>query len=67
MVRKVAARVPWIGFAVFGWTYVLRDLLPSWIPSGFGFERVARPNLIVMWAIGRLEPHVNRNPALTDQ
>jgi hypothetical protein len=59
IVRKGTARVPWIGYAVFGWTYVLLDLLPSWTPSGFGFERVVRPNLMIMWGIGRLHPYIN--------
>jgi hypothetical protein len=64
IVRKGTARVPWIGYAVFAWTYVLIDLLPSWTPSGFGFERVARPNLMIMWAIGRLKPYISTSPLL---
>jgi hypothetical protein len=59
IVRRGTARVPWIGYAVFGWTYILLELLPSWTPSGFGFERVARPTLMIMWAIGRLQPYIN--------
>jgi hypothetical protein len=64
IVRKGPARVPWIGYAVFGWTYVLLDLLPSWTPSGFGFGRVTRPNLMIMWGIGRLKPYINTSPDL---
>jgi hypothetical protein len=64
IVRKGTTRLPWIGYAVFGWTYVLLDLLPPWTPSGFGFERVARPNLMIMWAFGRLKPYVNTSPLL---
>jgi hypothetical protein len=64
IVRKGTARVPWIGYATFGWTYVLLDLLPSWTPSGFGFERVKRPNLMIMWGIGRLYPHISTSPVL---
>src|SRR5262249_6849110 len=59
IVRRGKARVPWIGYAVFGWTYVLLDLLPSYTASGFGFERLARPKLMVMWGIGRLQPYIN--------
>jgi hypothetical protein len=62
--RKRAARVPWIGYAVFGWTYILLDFLPSWTPSGFGFERVVRPNLIIMWGIGRLKPYISASANL---
>jgi hypothetical protein len=59
IVRRGPTRVPWIGYAVFGWTYVLLDFLPSYTGSGFGFERVKRPTLMIMWAIGRLQPHIN--------
>jgi len=64
IVRKGRARVPWIGYAVFGWSYVLLDLLPSWTPSGFGFQRVMRPNLMIMWGIGRLKPYISTSPNL---
>jgi hypothetical protein len=64
IIRRGAARVTWIGYAVFGWTYVLLDMLPSWTSRGFGFERVVRPNLIIMWAIGRLYPYLNTSSNL---
>jgi hypothetical protein len=65
IVREGKARVPCIGFALFGWIYVLLDLLPSWTPSGFGFGHTTRPNLMIMWAIGRLAPYINRNPDIS--
>ncbi len=64
IVRKGTARVPWIGYAVFGWTYVLLDVLPSWVNSGFGFARVTRPNLMLMWGIGQLKPYISSSPNL---
>ena len=33
IVRRGTARVSWIGFAVFGWTYLMLDFLPAWTPS----------------------------------
>jgi uncharacterized membrane protein len=64
IVRQGTARVPWMGYAIFGWTYVLLDLLPSWTPSGFGFERVVRPKLLAMWGIGRLYTYINTSQNL---
>jgi hypothetical protein len=65
IVRKGPNRVPWVGFAVFGWIYVLIDLLPGWFHSGFGMGNTTRPNLMIVWAIDRLAPLVNRNPDLS--
>jgi hypothetical protein len=62
IVRKGTARVPRIGYAVFGWAYVLVDSLPSWTPSDFGFVRVTRPNLMIMWGIGRLTQYLSTSP-----
>jgi hypothetical protein len=52
--RSGRAHTPWIGFAVFGWTYLLILHLPDWPVSGVGFGPV--PN----FALGRImQPEIN--------
>src|SRR3954462_13313050 len=36
-IRKGRARTAWIGFAVFGWVYLLIDVLPPRASGGLGF------------------------------
>jgi hypothetical protein len=48
--RNGKARAPWVGFAVFGWTYLLIVHLPG------------KPLLMVEWATARLQPYVKPLP-----
>ncbi len=49
-VRSGRARIPWVGFTVFGWTYLLMAHLPG------------DPPLLVEWAAARLQPYIKPMP-----
>jgi hypothetical protein len=46
-VRKGRARAAWAGFAVFGWAYLLVDLLPDRSSGSFGFGPIPKPHLLI--------------------
>jgi hypothetical protein len=54
--RSEGARTPWIGFAVFGWTYLLIVHLPEWDVGGLGFGPIRKPHLLFEWGTARLQP-----------
>lgn len=57
------ARSPWVGFAVFGWTYLLtvhRDWKISDHPR---FTVVPKPPLLIEWGAMSLQPHLKPQPA----
>jgi hypothetical protein len=56
------ARTPWLGFAVFGWTYLLIVHLPAWETGGLGFGPIWKPPLLIEWATARLQPYINPLP-----
>jgi hypothetical protein len=56
--RSGRARMPWVGFAVFGWTYLLIVHLPAWGVGGLGFGPIAKPPLLIEWGTGRLQPYI---------
>jgi hypothetical protein len=56
--RKVAARMPWVGFAVFGWTYLLIAQIPPWPIGGIGFGPIDKPDLLIEWGIAGLQPYI---------
>jgi hypothetical protein len=58
IVRRSEARATWAGFAVFGWTYLLVVRLPPCDTGGLGFGPIPTPNLLIEWAIGRLQPYI---------
>jgi hypothetical protein len=60
--RGGRARVPWVGFAVFGYTYLLVAHLPDWGGGGLGFGPIHKPLLIIEWATAQLQPHVKPLP-----
>jgi hypothetical protein len=47
IVRRGRARAAWTGFAVFGWAYLLVDLLPDRSSGSFGFGPIPKPHLLV--------------------
>jgi len=57
-VRKGRARTAWIGFAVFGWAYLLIDLLPP-ASGGLGF---GPPPRLIEWGFARLQPYLRPVP-----
>jgi hypothetical protein len=63
LTRHGKARAPWLGFAVFGWTYLLIVHLPDWTVLGFVFGPVRKPLLIFEWAAARLQPYVRSIPS----
>ena len=62
IVRKGTTRAPWTGFAVFGWAYLLVDLLPDRQTGAFGFGPIPWPPLLIEWGIARLQPYIKPLP-----
>ncbi len=54
--RSGRACTPWIGFTVFGWTYLLIVHLPPWGFGGLGFGPISKPVLLIEWGTARLLP-----------
>jgi hypothetical protein len=61
-VRKGRARTAWIGFAVFGWAYLLIDLLPPRASGGLGFGPLPWPPRLIEWGFARLQPYLRPVP-----
>ena len=57
-VRGGAIRTTSLGFAVFGWTYVIVLQLPPWAFGGLGFGPIPKPILLVNLAMGWLQPYL---------
>ena len=60
--RSGRARTPWVGFAVFGWTYLLIVHLPAWGVGGLGFGPIGKPHLLIEWGTARLQPYIKPPP-----
>jgi hypothetical protein len=60
--RSGRARTPWVGFAVFGWTYLLIVHLPDWSIGGLGFGPIQKPLLLIEWGTARLQPYIKPLP-----
>ena len=57
--RKGKARMTWAGFAVFGWAYLLTDLLPDRSVGGLGAGPIPWPSLMIEWGTARLQPYIH--------
>ena len=57
--RKGKARITWAGFAVFGWAYLLVDLLPDRSPRTFGIAPIPWPGLIIDAGAALLQPYIH--------
>jgi hypothetical protein len=64
--QKGRARATWIGYAVFGWTYLLVVQLPPWQIGGLGFGPIDKPVLLIEWGIAKLQPYVHPTGAASD-
>jgi hypothetical protein len=60
--RSGRARTPRVGFAVFGWTYLLIVHLPDWSIGGLGFGPIQKPLLLIEWGTARLQPYIKPLP-----
>jgi hypothetical protein len=60
--RSGRARTPWVGFAVFGWTYLLIVHLPDRSIGGLGFGPIQKPLLLIEWGTARLQPYIKPLP-----
>ncbi|AGA26056.1 hypothetical protein [Singulisphaera acidiphila] len=60
--RRGSTRAPWVGFAVFGWTYLLIAHLPKWDVGGLGFGPIDKPLLFIEWGTALLQPHIRTLP-----
>jgi hypothetical protein len=58
LARRGRSRTPWVGFALFGWTYLVIFHLPAWPVSGVGFGPIPRPLLLVEWGTAYLQPFI---------
>jgi hypothetical protein len=58
LVGKGRARTAWIGFAVFGWAYLLIDLLPPRASGGRGLGPLPWPSRLIEWGLARLQPYL---------
>jgi hypothetical protein len=63
LMRRGVARAPWVGFTVFGYTYLLVAHLPDWGVGGLGFGPIHKPLLLFEWATARMQPYVKPLPA----
>lgn len=57
--RRGQARLPWVGFAVFGGAYLLVDLLPPRPVGSLGAGPVEWPGLLIEWGTASLQPYVH--------
>jgi hypothetical protein len=62
LVRRGRGRPAWIGFAVFGWTYLLVGALPPRHSGGLGFGPLPWPPGLIEWGLARLQPHLRPVP-----
>jgi hypothetical protein len=60
--RSGRARTPRVGFAVFGWTYLLIVHLPDWSIGGVGYGPITKPLLLIEWGTARLQPYIKPLP-----
>lgn len=62
-VRRGRARPAWIGFAVFGWTYLLIGIIPPRASGGLGFGPLPWPPNLIEWGMASLQPYLKPVPA----
>jgi hypothetical protein len=55
-------RPRWVGFAIFGWTYLLIVHLPEWRYGALGFGPIPKPHLLIEWGTGFLQPYIKPLP-----
>lgn len=58
LIRRGRARPVWIGFAVFGWTYLLISTLPPRASGGLGFGPLPLPPSLIEWGMASLQPYL---------
>ncbi len=57
--RTGKARMPWAGFAVFGWAYLLIDLLPDRSLGSLGGGPIPWPSLVIELGTAILQPYIH--------
>jgi hypothetical protein len=63
LVRRGRARPAWIGFAVFGWTYLLISTLPPRASGGLGFGPLPWPPDLIGRGLAGLQPYLRPVPS----
>ena len=63
LVRRGRARPVWIGFAAFGWTYLLISTLPPRASGGLGFGPLPWPPSLIEWGMASLQPYLRPVPS----
>jgi hypothetical protein len=56
---KGKARMTWAGLAVFGWAYLLIDLLPDRSVGSLGVGPIPWPSLVIEWGTAHLQPYIH--------
>lgn len=57
--RKGNARITWAGFAVFGWVYLLINLLPDRRVGSLGSGPISWPGMLIEWGTANLQPYIH--------
>ena len=57
--RRGRARTIWLGFAVFGWSYLIITHFPDWPIGGLGAGPISNPILLLEYGSARLQPFIN--------
>jgi hypothetical protein len=57
--NKGTARMTWAGFSVFGWAYLLIDLLPDRSVGSFGSGPIPWPSLMIEWGTAYLQSYIH--------
>jgi hypothetical protein len=63
LVQRGRARPVWIGFAAFGWTYLLISTLPPRASGGLGFGPLPWPPNLIEWGMASLQPYLRPVPS----
>jgi hypothetical protein len=58
LIRRGRARPVWIGFALFGWTYLLVSTLPPRASGGLGFGPLPLPPNLIEWGMASVQPYL---------
>ena len=58
LIRRGRARPAWIGFALFGWTYLLVSTLPPRAFGALGFGPLPLPPNLIEWGMASVQPYL---------
>jgi hypothetical protein len=59
LARKGRVPMTWVGFAIFGWSYLLIPQLPPWSSGVRGGGPIPRPVLLIVCGFSCIKPYIN--------